>query len=186
LVFMGPPGAGKGTQGELLARHMGVPRLSTGEMLREARANRTELGRRAQAYMDLGDLVPDEVVLGLVAEALDGARSQEGFILDGFPRTIAQAEGLSEILEERSTPLDGVIFLKVPEAELVRRLTGRGDSERRTDDDPETVRRRLQVYQAETEPVVRWYADHGVRLIEADGVGSIDEIQSGLRELLDS
>lgn len=186
LVLMGPPGAGKGTQGELLARHMGVPRLSTGEMLREARANRTELGRRAQAYMELGDLVPDEVVLGLVAEALDGPRSQEGFVLDGFPRTIAQAEGLSEILLERSTPLDGVIFLEVPEEELVRRLTGRSAKESRTDDDPETLRRRLKVYQAETEPVIRWYADHDVRLIEADGVGSIDEIQSGLRRLLDS
>lgn len=186
LVLMGPPGAGKGTQGELLARHMGVPRLSTGEMLREARANRTELGRRAQAYMELGDLVPDEVVLGLVAEALDGPRSPAGFILDGFPRTIAQAEGLSEILEERSTPLDGVIFLEVPEEELVRRLTGRSANESRSDDAPETVHRRLQVYQAETEPVIRWYADHDVRLIEADGVGSIEEIQIGLRRLLDS
>jgi adenylate kinase len=183
---MGPPGAGKGTQGELLASHMGVPRLSTGEMLREARANRTELGRRAQAYMDHGDLVPDEVVLGLVAEALDGARSQEGFVLDGFPRTIAQAEGLSDILEARGTQIDGVIFLEVPEEQLVRRITGRSADESRTDDDPETVRRRLQVYRAETEPVIRWYADHGVRLIEADGVGSIDEIQSGLRRLLDS
>ena len=183
---MGPPGAGKGTQGELLARHMGVPRLSTGEMLREARANRTELGRRAHTYMGRGDLVPDEVVLGLVAEALDGPRSQEGFVLDGFPRTIAQAEGLSEILVERSTPLDGVIFLEVPEEELVRRLAGRSANESRTDDDPETLRRRLKVYQAETEPVIRWYADHDVRLIEADGVGSIDEIQSGLRRLLDS
>ncbi len=183
---MGPPGAGKGTQGELLARYMGIPRLSTGEMLREARANRTELGRRAQAYMDSGDLVPDEVVLDLVAEALDSTRSQEGFILDGFPRTIAQAEGLSEILEARSTPLDGVILLEVPEEELVRRLTGRSADESRTDDDPETVRRRLQVYQAETEPVIRWYAEQGVRLIAADGVGSIDDIQSGLRGLLDS
>ncbi|MEJ2313053.1 MAG: adenylate kinase [Gemmatimonadales bacterium] len=186
LVFMGPPGAGKGTQGELLAQYMGIPRLSTGEMLREARANRTELGRRAQAYMDSGDLVPDEVVLGLVAEALDSTRAQEGFILDGFPRTIAQAEGLNEILDARSTPLDGVILLEVPEEELVRRLTGRSADESRTDDDPETVRRRLQVYQAETEPVIRWYAEQGVRLIAADGVGSIDDIQSGLRGLLDS
>jgi methionyl aminopeptidase len=128
LVFMGPPGAGKGTQGELLARHLGIPRLSTGEMLREARANKTELGRRAQAYMDSGGLVPDEVVLGLVAEALDGARSREGFILDGFPRTIAQAEGLSEILEARSTSLDGVIFLEVPEEELVRLLGDRASA----------------------------------------------------------
>lgn len=183
---MGPPGAGKGTQGELLARHMGVPRLSTGEMLREARAKSTELGRRAQAYMDHGDLVPDEVVLGLVAEALDGPQSQDGFILDGFPRTIPQAGGLREILEKRSTPLDGVVFLQVPEEELVRRLTGRSASESRPDDDPETVRRRLKVYQAETEPVIRWYVDHGVRLIEADGVGSIAEIQDGLRRQLDS
>lgn len=183
---MGPPGAGKGTQGELLARHMGVPRLSTGEMLREARAKQTELGRRAQRYMDVGDLVPDEVVLGLVSEALDEPQAAQGFILDGFPRTIAQAEGLAEILEERSTPLDGVVLLTVPAEELVRRLTGRGSSESRTDDDPETVRRRLRVYRAETEPVVRWYAERGVRLIEADGVGSIEEIQRGLRRQLES
>ena len=183
---MGPPGAGKGTQGELLARHLGVPRLSTGEMLREARSKRTVLGRRAQAYMDAGDLVPDEVVLGLVAEALDGPEPRKGFILDGFPRTIAQAEGLGEILKERGTPLDAVILLQVPEEELVRRLTGRSADEDRTDDDPDTVRRRLNVYAAETEPVVRWYEDRGVPLIEADGVGSIEQIHGRLYRRLAS
>ena len=98
---MGPPGAGKGTQGELLAEHLGVPRLSTGEMLRDARANQTDLGRRAERYMDAGELVPDQVILGMVAEALDGPEPLEGFILDGFPRTLPQVEGLGELLEKR-------------------------------------------------------------------------------------
>jgi adenylate kinase len=181
---MGPPGAGKGTQGELLARHLEVPRFSTGEMLREARAQGSELGRRAQSYMDAGELVPDEVVLGLIAEALDDTPPTGGFILDGFPRTVAQAQGLDAILDEREAPLDGVVWLNVPEEELVRRLTGRDGSENRTDDEPETVRRRIQVYRDETEPVVRWYARKGLRVIEADGMGSIEEIQSGLRREL--
>ena len=178
---MGPPGAGKGTQGELLAEHLGVPRLSTGEMLRDARANQTDLGRRAERYMDAGELVPDQVILGMVAEALDGPEPPEGFVLDGFPRTIPQAEGLGELLEKRGTPLDAVVLLTVPEDELVRRLTGRGAQESRTDDDPETVRRRVQVYRAETEPVIRSYRDSGVRVVRADGVGSIDEIHQDLR-----
>jgi adenylate kinase len=181
---MGPPGAGKGTQGELLAKHLGVPRLSTGEMLRDARAHRTDLGRRAERYMDAGELVPDQVILGMVAEALAGPEPREGFILDGFPRTIPQAEGLGELLEKKGTPLDAVVFLMVPEDELVRRLTGRGEREKRTDDDPETVRRRIQVYRAETEPVLRWYLEGGVRVVRADGVGSIDEIQRNLRRQL--
>lgn len=178
---MGPPGAGKGTQGELLAEHLGVPRLSTGEMLRYATDNQTDLGRRAEQYMDEGELVPDRVILGMVAEALDGPEPLEGFILDGFPRTIPQAEGLGELLEKRGTPLDVVVFLAVPEDELVRRLTGRGAQENRTDDDPETVRRRIHVYRAETEPVLRSYLEGGVRVVRADGVGSIDEIQQDLR-----
>jgi adenylate kinase len=181
---MGPPGAGKGTQGELLAEHLGVPRLSTGEMLRDARANQTDLGRRAERYMDAGELVPDQVILGMVAEALDGPEPLEGFILDGFPRTIPQVEGLGELLEKRGTPLDAVVFLTVPEDELVRRLTGRHAQENRTDDDPETVRRRIQVYRTETEPVIRSYLESGVRVVRADGVGPIDEIQQDLREQL--
>ena len=184
LVFMGPPGSGKGTQGELLANHLGVPRLSTGEMLRAARANQTDLGRRAQAYMDAGELVPDEVVLGLVAEALDGPERPTGFVLDGFPRTIPQAAGLGDLLADLETPLDCVVFLDVPEEELVRRLLGRGVTEDRTDDNLETVQRRIQVYRAETEPVIRWYVEQGIPVIAAEGIGSIEEIQNGLRRQL--
>ncbi len=184
LLIMGPPGAGKGTQGELLAEHLGVRRLSTGEMLRDARAERTELGREAQRFMDAGELVPDAVVLGLVAQAMNGSGPTAGFILDGFPRTIPQAEGLSDLLARRGTPIDAVVLLKVPEEELVRRLTGRGAEEGRTDDDPATIGRRIQVYYAETEPVVRWYGETGVRVIEETGTGSIEEIQASLRERL--
>lgn len=181
---MGPPGAGKGTQGELLAQRLDVRRLSTGEMLREARARQTLLGREAQRFMDAGELVPDAVVLGLVEEALNGAGPDSGFILDGFPRTVAQAEGLGELLAGRGTRIDAVLLLKVPEEELVRRLTGRGAVEGRTDDDPETVMRRIQVYYAETEPVVSWFGENGVPVIEETGIGSIAEVQASLRERL--
>lgn len=184
LVIMGPPGAGKGTQGELLAEHLGVPRLSTGEMLREAREQRTELGREAQRFMDAGELVPDSVVLGLVEQALNGSGTDAGFILDGFPRTIPQAEGLGGLLAERGAPIDAVVLLRVPEEELVRRLTGRSTTEGRTDDDPETVSRRIQVYYEETEPVVRWYGDRGVEILEERGLGSIEEVQASLRRRL--
>ena len=184
LVFMGPPGAGKGTQGERLSEYLGVPRWSTGEMLREARGAGTELGRRAQRYMDAGELVPDVVVLGLVAEALDRQQGPAGFILDGFPRTISQAEGLAEMLRERGTPLDAVVFLNPPEKELIRRLSGRSGSEDRTDDDPETVRRRIQVYHAETAPVVDWYERMGVSVVEVDAVGTVEEIQDAVRRRL--
>jgi adenylate kinase len=171
-------------QGELLAEHMEVPRLSTGEMLRKARAERTELGREAQRFMDAGELVPDAVVLGLVAQALNGSGPAAGFVLDGFPRTIPQAEGLSDLLAERRAPIDAVVLLKVPEEELVRRLTGRSAAESRTDDDPETVSRRIEVYYAETEPVVHWYGENGVQIIEEKGIGSIEQVQASLRERL--
>lgn len=206
---MGPPGAGKGTQGELLAEWLGVPRFSTGDMLREARQKGSTLGTRARRYMDAGELVPDDVILGLIDEAMARRAGNRGFILDGFPRTVAQAEGLGALLSRRGERLDAVIDLKVPEDELVSRLSRRrvcgscgevtassgnetelrcpacgGQLIQRSDDRPETVRRRLEVYRGETAPVLEWYgrSDSPVKIV--DGTGTVDEVQARLKEAL--
>ncbi len=202
---MGPPGAGKGTQGDRLAERFEVPRLSTGDMLREARREGSDLGREARRYMDAGELVPDGVILGLIRRALDAPRAGRGFVLDGFPRTIAQAEGLDAVLGERGDSLDAVVDLRVPEDELVRRLSGRriceacgevthvdvvgeggscarcgGALTQRSDDRPETVRRRLQVYRAQTEPVLARYRAGEAPVLPVEGTGSIDEVTERL------
>ncbi len=209
LILMGAPGAGKGTQGERLAERFGIPRLSTGDMLREARKQGTELGREAQRYMDAGELVPDGVILGLVAEALDAPASAPGFLFDGFPRTVAQAEGLAELLLDREQSLDAVLTLDVPDDELVERLSGRrvcescgfvthtaetGGSDRcpecagrlvrRADDDPDTVRRRLQVYREQTAAVLEYYARSETGLTAVDGTGSVGEVAGRLETIL--
>jgi adenylate kinase len=177
---MGPPGAGKGTQGALLARALSVPRYSTGDILRDALAEETELGLEARRYMDAGDLVPDDVVLGIVGEALDRPEAADGFLLDGFPRTVAQAEGLARLLEERQVALDGIVDLDVDDSEIVRRLSSRG----RTDDSPETIRRRLEVHRARTRPVMDWYATRGVPFLGVEGVGDVGEIHRRILSLL--
>ncbi len=204
---MGPPGAGKGTQGERLARHLGAVRYSTGDILREARRAGTRLGREAERYMDAGELVPDEVIIGVVSEALAALAPGRSVILDGFPRTVAQAAGLADMLEQDGESLDAVVNLVVPESELVRRLSGRrvcagcgavaakgdqrttcqacgGELVQRSDDEPDTVRRRLRVYQQETAPVLDWYDASPVHVLEVDGVGSVEEIQARIRESL--
>ncbi len=203
---MGPPGAGKGTQGERLAEEHGVPRYATGDMLRAARREGTEMGRRAAEYMDAGELVPDEVILGIVREALDRPEAAGGYILDGFPRTLAQARGLDAILAGRGDSLDRVVYLDVPEEELVRRLSSRrvcadcgavtrdaeagdacpaadcdGELVQREDDRPETVRRRLQVYREQTRPVLEWYRASDVPVEEVDGTGSVREVAGRLQ-----
>lgn len=170
---MGPPGAGKGTQGELLAQRLGVPRHSTGDILRQALREGTPMGREAKRFMHAGELVPDEVILGIIGEALEQEGSSEGFVLDGFPRTVAQAEGLARLLEERDQELDAVVNLEVDDEEIMRRLATRG----RKDDLVETIRRRLVIYRAETKPVLDWYEQAGVPVLEIGGVGDIDEIQ---------
>jgi adenylate kinase len=197
---MGPPGAGKGTQGEILERRYGVPRFSTGDILRTARREGTELGRRAQSFMDAGELVPDEVILGIIGEVLVGDSARDGFILDGFPRTVAQAEGLAEIMDGLGLHLDAVLNITVDDDEIVRRLSGRrvcsecglmadvdaardsdcadcgGKLVQRRDDDAETVRRRLEVYRDQTEPVLAWYRNSGRRVVDVDGLGSVEGI----------
>lgn len=204
---MGPPGAGKGTQGDRLADGLGVPRYATGDMLREARREGTEMGERAAEYMDAGELVPDDVVLGIVREVLSSPRASDGFVLDGFPRTVEQAEGLDAILDGLGEGLDAVVYLDVPEGELVRRLTSRrvcsechevttagrgevcdacgGELVQREDDRPDTVRRRLEVYRERTEPVLDWYRDEAeTPVTEVDGTGTVGEVTARLRERL--
>ena len=175
LIFLGPPGSGKGTQAKLLAERLGVPAISTGDMLRDAVRRGTPLGRRAQAIMEAGELVPDDVVIGLVRERIALPDAAKGFLLDGFPRTIEQAEALDRILRGNAAPLDGVINLLVPEGTLLERLLGRAALEGRSDDRRETVAERLRIYREKTAPLVQHYRDLGL-LSDVDGSGSIDEV----------
>ncbi|MFW6088388.1 MAG: adenylate kinase [Gemmatimonadota bacterium] len=200
LVLMGPPGAGKGTQGARLAARYGIPRYSTGDILREARHEGTGLGRAAQSYMDAGELVPDDIILGMMREALSSDEAADGFLLDGFPRTVPQAEGLAELLSDLGVELDAVVDLDVPDEEIIRRLSARrvctdcgrvapadteadascpdcgGALRRRPDDAPETVKRRLEVYRDETAPVLDWYEDSDTRVVPVRGTGSVDDV----------
>jgi adenylate kinase len=175
-IFLGPPGAGKGTQAKLLAAHLGVPHISTGDLLREAIADGTELGRLARGYMEAGDLVPDDLLLGLVREALEGPAAK-GCILDGYPRNTHQAEALTELAHTLGHPVCGVIELEVSEGVLVDRIAARARAEARADDTEETVRRRLRVYEEQTSPLVAYYRDRGL-LHPIAGEGSIDAIRA--------
>ena len=202
LVLFGPPGAGKGTQAKKLKARFGIPQISTGDILREARRKGTELGRKAAEYMDRGELVPDEIILGLVRERLSQMDCRDGFVLDGFPRTIPQAEGLERILEEMGKPLDKVVSLAVPDEVIVERLSARRICERcgqeynlktrppnkdqvcdlcggkliqRPDDVPDTIRERLRVYREKTEPLRNFYLKRGL-WVEVDGVGDVEEV----------
>lgn len=171
VLFLGPPGAGKGTQAGLLARALGVPHVSTGDMLRGAVAAGTELGRKVEAIMAAGDLVPDDLVVAIVEERLGAPDASCGYLLDGFPRTLAQAEALSAAMG--ADAVEVVVLLEVPEAELVTRLLRRAEELGRLDDNEDTIRRRLEVYRSETAPLVGFYLD---RLVRIDGVGAIREV----------
>ena len=177
---MGPPGAGKGTQGELLANRLGIPRYSTGDILRQALRDRTPMGLEAKRNMHAGELVHDEVILGIIGEVLAHEESEAGFLLDGFPRTVAQAVGLRKLLLERGLRLDAIVDLSVPDDEIMRRLSTRG----RKDDLQETIRRRLEVYEARKKPLLDWYENSGVRVVSVQGVGDIDHIQAHILEQL--
>ena len=183
IVFLGPPGSGKGTQAKLLGKRLGVPAISTGDMLREAVRRETELGRRARAIMEAGELVPDDVVIGLIRERIGSTDAAGGFVLDGFPRTIAQAQALRRLLEDNGTPLGAVVNLAVPEATVLERLLGRAEQEGRSDDRPETVRERLRVYGEKTAPLVAFYESSGL-LTHVDGFGSVDDVTGRIDRVL--
>jgi adenylate kinase len=213
LVLLGPPGAGKGTQAERIAARYRIPHLSTGNMLREAVAADTEMGRRAKAIMEAGRLVPDEVMNQLVAERLAQPDAARGFVLDGFPRTLAQAEALDDLLEQRDQRLDAVLELAVDDDALVERISGRfacarcgagyhdrfkqprvkgvcdvcGGREfvRREDDKPETVRARLKAYHEQTAPLLPYYRNKGL-LITVDGMAEIDDVTAQIFEKIDA
>jgi adenylate kinase len=175
VVLLGPPGSGKGTQGKLLAERLGVPAISTGDILRAAVRDRTPLGRQAQAIMDKGELVSDDLIVALIRERLAERDAGSGFVLDGFPRTIAQAEALEELLAGNGDALSAVVNLSVPESVLVERMLGRSQAEGRADDRPETIRERLRVYREKTEPLVGFYRQRDL-VADVDGVGSVPEI----------
>lgn len=180
LVFLGPPGAGKGTQAQRIAEKYNVPHISTGDILRAAVKEGTELGKLAKSYMDRGELVPDDVIIGIIRERLSQPDVRErGFILDGFPRTLPQAEALDRMLEELSMPLDKVVYLNVDDEEIVKRLLSRG----RADDTEEVIRNRLKVYREQTAPLIDYYSEKCL-LVEVYGVGEIDEITKKIEELL--
>jgi adenylate kinase len=169
IVLVGPPGAGKGTQAARLSERLDAPHISTGDLFRENMKNETELGKEAQRYVDAGDLVPDEVTVGMVKDRLAQPDAQSGFLLDGFPRNAAQAQELESVLSELGQRLDAVLVFEVEDEELVKRLTARG----RSDDTEETIRHRQEVYRSETEPLIAHYSDIAVRV---DAVGSVEEI----------
>jgi adenylate kinase len=178
VIFLGPPGAGKGTQAARLAEELSFKKLSTGDILRDHVARGTPLGLQVKPIMDRGDLVPDDLILALIREELS-----DRVIFDGFPRTIPQAEVLDRLLEETGTRLLGVVLVEAPEEELVRRLLKRAELEGRSDDNEETIRRRLQVYREKTEPLIQYYEKTGA-LRRVEGLGTPDEVYARIRAAL--
>ncbi|MGQ0813398.1 MAG: adenylate kinase [Gemmatimonadota bacterium] len=213
LVLFGPPGAGKGTQGTMLAEKRGLLKISTGDILRDAVRAGTRLGLEAKKFMNAGELVPDSVILGLVREAVEDAGGTQGFIMDGFPRTIAQAEGVDNMLTEMNQPIDAVIVLAVDDDALVKRLSGRRSCPncgavyniyfdrpkndetcdrcgsalvQRPDDSRETVVRRLEVYREQTAPILDYYGKHGVPVQPVNGERPIAEVEKDILRIVDT
>jgi len=186
LIIFGPPGAGKGTQAPRIAAELGVPHVSTGDMLRHHRREGTDLGREAQAYMDRGDLVPDDLVVRMLRARIEEPDAREGFVLDGFPRTVPQAAALDVMLAEAGRDIERLLVLDVSEEEIVQRISSRvgDDGKRRPDDEPEVVRNRYAVYLAETVPVRDHYRDRRTPESVVRGTGSLDEVYGRLRDAL--
>jgi adenylate kinase len=185
LILFGPPGSGKGTQSEKLVEKYGLIHLSTGNLLREEIANRTPLGLEAKNFIDKGQLVPDEVVIGMIDSCLDHHKEAKGFLFDGFPRTIAQAEALDKLLHLKKTDTHLVLLLDVNEEELIKRLVNRGRTSGRSDDSDETIQRnRQEIYKRETLPVAAYY-QKAKKVFHMDGMGDIDEIFQRLCNAID-
>ena len=212
LILLGPPGAGKGTQAKRIVEKYGIPQISTGDMFREAVSKGTELGRKAKEYMDRGELVPDNIVIGIVRERLSQNDCQKGFILDGFPRTIKQAEALDEMLDDMDKKIDAVINIVVPDDEIIKRIVFRrtckscgavynviysppeiegkcdkcgGELYQRDDDREETVMERLRIYREQTEPLIQYYNQKGV-VRDIDGTRSIGDVWDQMESTLES
>lgn len=210
LVFLGPPGAGKGTQADIISRKLSIPRIAPGDLFRKAVAEGSELGHLVKGYLDAGKLVPDEITISLMRSKLTSPEAKGGFILDGFPRNLVQAEALDKLLAELGIKLDGAIYIGVPSERLVERSAGRrvckkcgaayhvkfnppktvgvcdvcgGELYQRDDDKPETVRRRLEVYEENTRPLVDYYARQGL-LKRIDGDQSVEDVFADIREAL--
>jgi len=210
IILLGPPGAGKGTQAKMLVEKYHIPQISTGDILRAAVKEGTQLGKEAKSYMDKGELVPDSVVIGIVEERIQEPDCEKGYMLDGFPRTVPQAKALDEMLQKFDSEIDHVVSIEVPQDELVKRLTGRrtcrecgagfhvmfdppkqegvcdkcgGELYQRDDDNEETVRSRLQVYDSQTKPLIEYYQAQG-KIRPVDGVGDIKEIFGRITKVL--
>lgn len=210
LIFLGPPGVGKGTQAEFVAKEFGIPKLSTGDLLRDSVQKKTSLGVQAKGFMDRGELVPDEVVIGLVREKLNSAECRNGFLLDGFPRTVPQADQLGTLLDSKGNSLDRVLYFTLSKDEIVRRISGRRSCPQckavyhiqaippkkdgicdvcgtvliqRNDDKPETIESRLAVYHEQTAPLIEYYEGQNL-LSELEGSGAVNDVQRRLLALL--
>ncbi len=208
IVLLGPPGAGKGTQGERIAERLGIPKIATGDVLRAALRDGTKLGVEAKSFMDRGDLVPDRVILGIMKEAMNSKEASKGAILDGVVRTVPQAEGLGMMLAELGKKIHSVLLFKIDDEELVARLSGRtvcekcqtpysgrqpgetcekcgGKLVRRKDDEPDSIRNRLSVYRAQTEPVIDWYKKNDGKILEIEATGSLDDVTARAMKALE-
>ncbi|MFI9750878.1 adenylate kinase [Streptomyces collinus] len=211
IVLVGPPGAGKGTQAAFLARNLSIPHISTGDLFRANISRQTELGKLAKSYMDAGNLVPDEVTIAMAKDRMEQPDAENGFLLDGFPRNVSQAEALDELLETESMQLDAVLDLEVPEDEVVKRIAGRricrndsahvfhvtykqpakdgvcdvcgGELYQRNDDSEETVRTRLEVYHTQTEPIIDYYKAQGL-VVTISALGKVEDVTTRAMEAL--
>ncbi|MFD7706925.1 adenylate kinase [Streptomyces sp. NPDC059785] len=211
IVLVGPPGAGKGTQAAFLAKNLSIPHISTGDLFRANISSQTELGKLAKSYMDKGELVPDEVTIAMAKDRMEQPDAENGFLLDGFPRNVSQAQALDEMLDAEGMKLDAVLDLEVPEDEVVKRIAGRrvcrkdsshvfhvdhkkpakegvcdvdgGELYQRDDDSEETVRKRLEVYHTQTEPIIDYYREQGL-VVTIPALGKVDEVTARAMEAL--